>query len=192
KQQLFFDSNALHDSQTGKLLTTAQRRDFMASQLHFPDTLKSDSDLVKSFGALNTNFSRRLDPKLRIPQSYQVNFGMERDLGRGYSVETNFTLTRGIHLWREFNANAPRLPAGYSNFASFQPSTSNPNSISRVMEFGVPVSIFNLTSPTSSTAIATALAALNNLRPDPSRAEVEQLISAGNSFYRGLTLELRR
>jgi hypothetical protein len=225
KQQLFFDTNALRDSQTGKLLTNAQRRDFIASQLHFPDTLKSDSDLVKSFGSVNTNFSRRLDAKLRIPESYQVNLGAERDLGRGYSVEANFTLTRGVHLWREFNANAPRLPAGYSNFASFlasrdfpnfvsasngtrpiydattagelvrfalQSSSSNPNSISRVMEFGVPVSIFNLTSPSSSTAIATALAALNDLRPDPSRAEVEQLISAGNSFYRGLTLELRR
>ena len=36
------------------------------------------------------------------------------------------------------------------------------------------------------------LAAINHLRPDPSRGEIEQLISAGNSFYRGLTLELRK
>jgi len=36
-----------------------------------------------------------------------------------------------------------------------------------------------------------ALAALNSLRPDPSKAEVEELIPAGNSFYHGLTLELR-
>jgi hypothetical protein len=37
-----------------------------------------------------------------------------------------------------------------------------------------------------------ALAAINNLRPDPSRGELEQLISAGNSFYRGMTVELRK
>jgi hypothetical protein len=37
-----------------------------------------------------------------------------------------------------------------------------------------------------------ALAALNGLRPDPSRAELEQLVSAGNSFYRAMTLELRK
>jgi len=37
-----------------------------------------------------------------------------------------------------------------------------------------------------------ALAAINHLRPDPARGELEQLISAGNSFYRGMTLELRK
>jgi hypothetical protein len=63
--------------------------------------------LVREFGVLNTDFLARLDPRLRIPESYQVNAGVERDLGRGYSVEANFSFTRGIHLWREFNANAP-------------------------------------------------------------------------------------
>jgi hypothetical protein len=32
---------------------------------------------------------------------------------------------------------------------------------------------------------------LNSLRPDPSKGEVEQLIPVGNSFYQGLTVELR-
>ena len=50
----------------------------------------------------------------------------------------------------------------------------------------------NLNSPTSTTTIEVALAAINNLRPDPTRGELEQLISAGNSFYRGMTLELRK
>jgi hypothetical protein len=128
-------------------------------------------------------------------------------------------------LWREFNANAPHLPAGYANFTSFlasrdfanfrdprnnnrpiynasnagelvrfafQSSTPNTNAVNRVVEFGVPVSIFNLSSSSSTTALEAALASLNDLRPDPSKAEVEQLISAGNSFYRGLTVELRR
>jgi hypothetical protein len=49
-----------------------------------------------------------------------------------------------------------------------------------------------LNSFTSSTSVDVALAALRDLRPDPTRGEVEQLASIGNSFYHGLTLELRR
>ncbi|MGA9995627.1 MAG: hypothetical protein WBP93_09445 [Pyrinomonadaceae bacterium] len=57
---------------------------------------------------------------------------------------------------------------------------------------GIPISLFNLNSLSSTTAIDVALAALNDLRPDPTRAEVEQLASIGNSFYHGLTIELRK
>lgn len=225
QQQLFFDTTALRDPITGKLMTAEQRRTFIAANIRFPETLRADSNLVRRFGVLNNDFLRRLDPALRIPESYQINAGVERDLSRGYSVEANFSFTRGIHLWREFNANAPVLPSGYNNFTEFlasrdfanfaNPLTTirplhnasnagelvrfshsvfnpeNPNAIGRVMEFGVPVSVMNLTS-TSTTMLDAALAALNHLRPDPTRGEIEQLISAGNSFYRGLTLELRK
>ena len=223
KQQLFFDTNLLRDVLTGKLLTAEQRRAFIAKNLKFPQTLNVNSSVVRTHGVLNTDFSRRLDPQLRIPESYQLNAGVERDLGRGYSVEANFTFTRGIHLWREFNANAPVLPAGYKNFSEFLASrdfgnfvnpatstrplynasnagelvrfvfgTSNTNTVIRSVEFGVPVSVMNLNSASSTTMLDVALAAINNLRPDPSRGELEQLISAGNSFYRGITLELRK
>jgi hypothetical protein len=225
KQQLFFDTNVLLDPATGKLMNADQRRAFIAEHLHFPETLKVESELVKQLSVPNRNFSRRLDSKLRIPESYQLNCGVERDLGGALSLEANASLTRGIHLWREFNANAPRLPAGYKDFSSFLASrdfvnfvnansgnrpiynaaaagelvrfallspSANQNGISRVMEFGIPVSIFNLNSPTSTTTLNAALAALNELRPDPTKSEVEQLISAGNSFYRGLAVELRR
>jgi hypothetical protein len=225
-QQLFFDTNTLLDPLSGKLMTIDQRRNFIANNLHFPSALTPTSTLVKQFAVLNKNFSRRLDPTLRIPESYQANVGAERDIGRGFSLEANFTLNRGLHLWREFNANAPVLPAGYRNFSAFLTSrdfpnfsnapsgtrplynvanagelvrfvyaASNPaniNAVSRVVEFGVPVSVINLNSSSSTTSQEVALAALNNLRPDPARAEVEQLISAGNSLYQGLTLELRK
>ena len=221
KQQLFFDTNLLRDPLTGKLMTADQRRAFIAENLRFPERLSGDSRLVREFGVLNTDFSRRLDPALRIPESYQLNAGVERDLGRGFSVEANFTFTRGIHLWREFNANAPVLPAGYRNFTEFlasrdfanfkSPATQarllynastagelvrfvygDSNTVSRVIEFGVPVSVMNLNSPSSTTMLEVALAAINNLRPDPTRGELEQLISVGNSFYRGMTVELRK
>ena len=198
KQQLFFDTNLLPDP-----------RAFIAAHIRFPETLTPD------FGVLNAEFSRRLDPVLRIPESYQINAGVEGDLGRGYTVEANFTLTRGIHLWREFNANAAVLPPGYENFSEFLASRDfanfsrslydaatagelvrfiygTSNTVNRLTEFGVPISVMNLNSPSSTTMLNVALAAINNLRPDPSRRELEQLISAGNSFYRGMTLELRK
>jgi hypothetical protein len=218
QQQLFFDTNGLQDPLTGKLMTAEQRRAFIAAHLRFPEI----TDL-REFAVGNTEFLRRLDPRLRIPESYQVNAGVERDLGRGYSIEVNLSFTRGIHLWREFNANAPVLPVGYENFSEYLASRDfanfvNPgtrvrplhsastagelvrfvfgaadqSAVSRVVEFGVPVSVVNLKVPSSTTAIGIALAALNHLRPDPGRGEIEQLISAGNSFYRGLTIELRK
>jgi hypothetical protein len=224
KQQLFFDTNNLRDPVTGKIMNAEQRRAFIAASLHFPETLSASSTLINEFGALNRNFSRRVDDALHIPESYQLNIGVEHDLGRQFLLEANLTSTRGIHLWRELNINAPRLPSPYLNFTSYLASrdfanfrnttsgnrpiynasnagelvrflfqsTNNPNTVNRIVEFGVPVSIINLNSPTSSTALEAALSALNNLRPDPASKEIEQLISAGNSFYRGLTLELRR
>ena len=218
RQQLFFDTNQLRDPSTGKLMTTEQRRAFIAANIRFPGITDLDQ-----FATLNTEFSRRLDPRLRIPESYQMNAGIERELGRGYSIEANFSFTRGIHLWREFNANAPVLPVGYRDFSEFLASRDFANSVdansgvrplhntstagefvrfvlgaadqaavSRLVEAGVPRSIVNLNHPSSTTAIEVALAALNNLRADPTRGEVEQLISVGNSFYRGLTIELRK
>jgi hypothetical protein len=175
---------------------------------------------------LNSGFSRRLDPALRIPESYQGNFGVEREIGEGFVFESNYTFNRGLHLWREFNANAPILPTGFKNFSEYLGShdfvnfrsspfgirplynvstagdllrfvfrpfdAGNPNAVTRVVEFGVPVSLINLNSTTSSTAVDLALAALNPLRPDPGRADIQQLIAAGNSFYHGVTFELRK
>jgi hypothetical protein len=225
-RQRFFDTNGLRDGSSGRVLTAAQRREFIAANLSFPHTLTVDSPLVRQHAVLNTGFSRRLDPALRIPESYQANVGIERDLGRGLTFEANYTFNRGLHLWRELNINAPRLPAGFQNFTQYLSSRdfanfrvgpsglrplynaatagelvrfvlsatdpANPNAVGQVFEFGVPVSLVNLNSVSSSTAIDAALAALQGLRPDPSLTEVEQLISAGNSFYRGLTLELRK
>jgi hypothetical protein len=203
------------------------RSAFIAANLTFPQTLTVDSPIVRSFGVLNTGFSRRLDPNLRIPESYQANIGFERDLKGGFVFETNYTFNRGIHLWREFNANAPQLPAGFKNFSEYlasrdfvnflggpfhnirplynvstagdlvrfvlrPPDPANPNAVTRIMELGVPISVINLNSFTSSTSVEVAQAALNRFRPDPTRADIQQLISAGNSFYHGITFEIRK
>jgi hypothetical protein len=225
-KQLFFDTDARVDPVTGKQITDPLlRRQFIVANLHFPQILTADSPLVKQFGVLNSGFSRRLDPSLRIPESYQANVGFEREIGRGFVFEGNYTWNRGIHLWREFNANAPVLPKGFKNFTTYLASRdftnflsgpggvrpvlntstagdlvrfvlspndpANPNSVVRITELGVPISLVNLNAFTSTTSVNAALAALNSLRPDPARLDIQQLIPVGNSFYHGLTLELR-
>jgi hypothetical protein len=202
-------------------LPSSQRRAFIAANLRFPQALDADSPLVRDFGARLTDFSRRLDPNIKIPESYQANAGFEHELGRGFVVEVNFTFNRAIHLWREFNSNAPRLPTGFEDFAEYlltrdfanfrNASGARPvygastagelvrftlappdsDNVARVVEFGLPVTVFNLNS-VGSTTIDAALAALGPLRPDPTRVQVEQLASIGNSFYEGLNLEARR
>jgi hypothetical protein len=203
-------------------LPSSQRRAFIDANLRFPRMLTADSPLVRDFGARLTDFSRRLDPNIKITESYQANAGFERELGRGFVVEANYTFNRGLHLWREFNANAPRLPPGFEDFAEYlltrdfanfrDPSGGRPiygastagelvrftlappdaDNITRVVEFGVPVTVFNLNSVGSTTTVDAALAALQPLRPDPTRVQVEQLASIGNSFYHGLNVEARR
>lgn len=225
-QQQFFDTNDIVDPATGAVGSADFHRAFIAANVRFPETFTVDSPLVRSFGALNAGFSRRLDANLRIPESYQANIGFERELGSGFVFESNYTFNRGLHLWRELNVNAPRLPGGFSSFSEYLGSrdfvnfrsspfgirplynvssagelvrfvfrpldAANPNAITRIIESGVPISVLNLNSFTSTTAVEVALATLNRFRPDPTRTEVEQLISAGNSFYHGVTFELRR
>jgi outer membrane receptor protein involved in Fe transport len=224
-RRVFFDTDTLRHPATGRLMTDAERRAFIAAHLSFPNPLNIDSPVVKQFGALQTNFTRRLDPDLRIPESYQTNVGFERELARGFVIEANYTFNRGLHLWREFNANAPRLPPGYKDFTAYllsrdfanfrdpagtrplyntqtagelvrftlaAPGASNPDAVARVVEFGVPVTVFNLDTFSSGSALAAALGALGDLRPDPARGQIEQLASIGNSFYHGLTIEVRR
>ncbi|MGI8918178.1 MAG: TonB-dependent receptor, partial [Pyrinomonadaceae bacterium] len=55
--QRFFDTNTLRDPGSGRLLTAAQRREFIAANLHFPHTLTAASQLVMQHGVLNTGFS---------------------------------------------------------------------------------------------------------------------------------------
>ncbi len=59
----------------------------------------------------NAAFGRILDPTLKIPESYQFNIGFEREIGRDYVFEANYTWNKTARLWREFNSNAISLAA---------------------------------------------------------------------------------
>ena len=91
----------------------------------FPNPLTLDdiraipgiNDIERGFSS--TTFARRLEDNIEIPESYQFNIGYERDLGRGFAVEANFTYNKAVRLWRERNVNAFQLPNGFDNFTDY-------------------------------------------------------------------------
>ncbi|MCY7376432.1 MAG: TonB-dependent receptor [Pyrinomonadaceae bacterium] len=105
------------DSRNFPTATVAFIRPFLNSQ--FPNPLTLDTQIPISATATRSvrDLARRggfrdLDPNLKIPESYQFNVGFEREIFKGIAFEANFTLNKTIRLWREYNANAPVLPAG--------------------------------------------------------------------------------
>ncbi|MEZ5346196.1 MAG: TonB-dependent receptor [Pyrinomonadaceae bacterium] len=64
-------------------------------------------------------FTRTLEGNIKIPESYQFNLGFERDLGRSFVFEANFTYNKTIRLWRERNINAFQVPVGFDNFTDY-------------------------------------------------------------------------
>jgi hypothetical protein len=62
---------------------------------------------------------RSVDADLKIPESYQFNVGFERELFKGWVFEANYTWNKTARLWRDYNPNAPVLPAGYSNWTDY-------------------------------------------------------------------------
>jgi hypothetical protein len=62
---------------------------------------------------------RSVEPNLKIPESYQFNVGFEREIGKGFVFEANYTWNKTVHLWRDSNPNAPVLPAGYADWTAY-------------------------------------------------------------------------
>ena len=209
-------SNALqidtNNEAAGRLLT----------ELRFPATLAATDPRVAGLGARESGFLRRLGKVFRLPESYQASLGFEREVAGGFKVEVAYVFNRGLHLWREINANAPRLPAGFHDFAEYllsrdfdnsrnpatgqRPITATGNAdVARfnlgrtpsevITEGGRRIVVIGLNNPSSannSIGRAGALAALRNLRPDPAVTQIEELQSRGNSYYHGVSVEAQR
>lgn len=125
---LIFDTNAIPAGGT---------RDAVISQLNqrFPQALtQADAQQICTANNLQCGtaaFGRILDPNLKLPESYQMNFGFEQELGNGFAFEANYTWNKTVHLWREFNANAISLGklnaltnGNFSNLAQYLTSQS--------------------------------------------------------------------
>lgn len=188
------------------------------SAVRFPQPI-SERFLVERFGFAETKFLRRISQNLEIPYTLQTGIGVERQVTRSMVASVDYIFTRGAHLWRESNVNAPVLPRGFQDFSQYlqsrdfdnRPSSSGKRPISGLsadivrfdsgantsstsgsiqLENGVRVLTLGLNAPRSSN-IAAALNAIRSLRPDPSLTQVELLESSGNSFYHGGMFSLR-
>jgi hypothetical protein len=62
---------------------------------------------------------RSVEDDLKIPESYQLNVGFEREIGKDFVFEANYTWNRTVRLWRDSNPNAPILPAGYDDWTDY-------------------------------------------------------------------------
>jgi len=188
------------------------------ASIRFPQAI-TDQALIDRFGFAETQFLRRISPDLEIPYTLQTGLGIERQLTKSSVATVDYIFTRGAHLWRESNINAPVLPSGFQNFSQYlqsrdfdnRPSSSGQRPISGSsvdvvrfdvsantsstsgaiqVENGVRVLTLGLNAPRSSN-ITAALNAVRSLRPDPSLTQVELLESTGNSFYHGGVVSLR-
>jgi hypothetical protein len=179
----------------------------------------TDRSLIARFGLSEQEFLRRIDRNLEIPYTIQTGLGIEREITKRLAVSMDYIFTRGAHLWRESNINAPVLPEGFSDFTEFllsrdfdnrpdksgrRPVTSTNADVVRFdlganssstagavrIENGIRILTLGLNAPRS-TNIAAALNAVRHLRPDPSLTQVELLESTGNSFYHGGAFTVR-
>ncbi|HYP29290.1 MAG TPA: TonB-dependent receptor [Blastocatellia bacterium] len=180
--------------------------------VEFPEPTLDES-VIERFGSKEAGFLRRISPDLEIPYTIQAGLGIERQLSKGLSVTADYVYTRGAHLWRETNVNAPRLPEGLRSFTEYLMSRDFDNRQGAdgrrpISSASADVIRFDLGTATSSTAgaikienslrvltlglnaprssnVAAALNAVRHLRPEAGLAQVEQLESTGNSFYHG-------
>src|SRR5262245_17647158 len=202
--------------------TNSEAAERLLTELRFPAVLAASDPRVSELGVRESGFLRRLSNDFRIPESYQASLGFEREVANGFKVEVNYVFNRGLHLWREINANAPRLPAGFNNFAEYllsrdfdnsrnpatgqRPITATGNADlarfnlsqtpSEVITEGgrriVRIGLNNPSTANNSIGRAGALAALRNLRPNPAVTQIEELQSRGNSYYHGVSFEAQR
>ena len=183
----------------------------------FPNPM-SDRNIVDRFGVVETEFLRRISPELEIPYTLQTGLGVERQFSKNFVAKADYIFTRGAHLWRESNRNAPILPPGFANFTDYLLSRDFDNRVvggarpiassnAEVVRFdmsantstssgavqllnGVRILSLGLKAPRSSN-ISAVLKAVRALRPDPSLTQVELLESTGSSFYHGGVFSVR-
>jgi outer membrane receptor protein involved in Fe transport len=112
----------------------------------------------------------RTEPDYETPTTYQASAGVQRDLGKGFSLEMSYLFTRGLHLTRNRDIN------------QFRKSGFNPT-------FGIPCFVrfpaAVATSPTS--CLGTASDFRNPLRFQDNIYE-----SSANSFYHAGTISVQR
>jgi hypothetical protein len=110
--------NSLRRQVLGALAQTFPKNYSSAQELKSYLVSKGFSDGI-GFVTGSDNFTRLVDTAtLKIPESYQFNVGYEREIGKGFVVEANYTWNKTVHLWGESNPNAPSLSIANARFGT--------------------------------------------------------------------------
>src|SRR5262249_12573661 len=88
------------------------------SLVRFPSPIVGRA-LAEKFGLKETSFLRRVSERLQIPYTIQTGIGVERQIVERLSANADYIFTRGAHLWRERNVNAPVVPEGFHNLTEY-------------------------------------------------------------------------
>jgi hypothetical protein len=100
--------------------TNIQAHAGIVAGLAFPNVLDPADPAVRALAIREVGFQRRLEPGLRIPESYQASLGLEQRVSPSFKASATYIFSRGAHLWRETNVNAPRISlTGASSFSEF-------------------------------------------------------------------------
>jgi hypothetical protein len=114
-------SGVFYDRFTSDLLWNAARQDGVAQTQYIvrnpnffptvpnPETLAS---LVSQQNGISTGAVYQIDPHLRVPYLIQTSAVVERSLPHNTSVSLSYTNSRGVHVLRTRDINAP-LPTSY-------------------------------------------------------------------------------
>ncbi len=111
--------NSYADLSAMRAVTTAACAAYVAAGS--PGALPCTATTGFSVGNVSSagNPLRSVEANLKIPESYQFNIGYERELTKGWVFEANYTYNKTARLWRDYNPNAARLPAGYANWTEY-------------------------------------------------------------------------
>ena len=117
---------------------------------------------------------RSVDADLKIPESYQFNIGFEREIGRNFVFEANYTWNKTAHLWRDSNPNAPslslansRLRTNYADWTEYLINNPFQLSPTRLYTFYLgtnpldPIGISTVRNPDSLTPMPCTVATVN-------------------------------
>jgi hypothetical protein len=127
---------------------------------------------------------RTVDPNLVIPESYQFNFGFEREIIKGWAFEANYTVNKTSHLWRDTNGNVPLLPSGFNDWTAYllaNPYTiTNANGTLRTYSFALG-STTDTSSGVSACSFTTTNTCVVNLNSASTTQTAPAAASAGNN-----------
>ena len=111
----------------------------------------------------------RQEASYRNPTNYQASFGIQRDLGAGFSLDAGYLFVRGLHITRNRDVNLFK--------ATGPVSALNPNGGPSFIRF-----------PTA----AQAQAGLTSDFRNPLRLQDNVYETTANSFYHAMTLQMQK